>query len=132
MLGDKAAALAPLAEEYLKVGEENHNKWNSTTWTHVRHLLGLLCLEERRIPFARALLRIMGHAPDCSYAATSDAVDKEALVDLRAWAKVGELSRELKVFDLLRPAVIGELLILASEPPTDTRINPIFRYIITD
>ena len=132
MLGDKAAALAPLAEEYLKEAESLHDKWNSTTWTRPRHLLGFLCLEERRIPFARALLRMMGKEPDCSHAVHSDAVDKEALVDLRAWAAVGELTRELKVFDLLRPAVIGELLILASEPPTDTRINPIFRYIITD
>lgn len=56
----KRAAYEKMAAAFLLAAEQKHQKWNGTTWTRARHLLGMLCLEERRGVFATELLILMG------------------------------------------------------------------------
>ena len=49
-----------MAASFLEAAEAKHLKWNSSTWTKARYLLGVLCSEERRGFFAAELLSIMG------------------------------------------------------------------------
>ena len=59
MTNAKAVILKSRAVAFLTAAQKAHIKWNGTTWTRPRHLMGLLCQEERRLPFARALLAWM-------------------------------------------------------------------------
>ena len=45
----------------LEAAKRVYNKWNNTTWVRPRHLLGLLCIEERRQVCAFKLLVLFGH-----------------------------------------------------------------------
>jgi hypothetical protein len=56
MTTEKRQALEARAAAFLEVAEQRHLKWNGSTWTRPRHLMGLLCDESTRQWFAQALL----------------------------------------------------------------------------
>ena len=96
-----------------------HVKWNGTTWTRPR--LGLLCLEERRIPFARALLRWMApisRLPDT--AEPSDPVEREALARLQACIADGSMRAGIDLWKVDASDMVQELRLLATASAGDT------------
>ena len=62
MTSKKRALLESRADAYLQKAEEIHNKWNATTWTRARHLLGALTDAKRHRWFAAELLSLLGLA----------------------------------------------------------------------
>ena len=100
MTSQKRAELEGRAVAFLTAAQAAHVKWNGTTWTRPRHLLGLLCSEERRIPFARALLAWM--APITARALPPEATERaqcfttdEALARLQAVIADGSMRKEI-------------------------------------
>ena len=122
-----------MGASFLAHAEEAHLKWNSTKWTRAHHLLGTLCLEERREMFASELLVLLGHGPELDAALNAlqrersvpaNAVDEELLVKLRAAHADGSLARTMRVWGLNGDAITSELLLLASMPARVTEVNP--------
>ena len=90
---DAKARFKAMGASFLEHAEAAHLKWNGTTWTRARHLLGTLCLEERRQMFASELLVLLGHGAELDAALNAlqrerptpaNAIDEELLVKLRA------------------------------------------------
>ena len=48
LTSEKRARFKKMAACFLEAAEGKHLTWNGKTWTRARHLLGILCLEERR------------------------------------------------------------------------------------
>ena len=62
-----------MGASFLAHAEAAHLKWNGTTWTRSRHLLGTLCLKECRQMFASELLVLLGHwTPPSTLSSVSD------------------------------------------------------------
>ena len=130
---DAKARFKAMGASFLAHAEAAHLKWNGTTWTRARHLLGTLCLEERRQMFASELLKLLGHGAEldaaldalkCERPAPANAVDEELLAKLRAAHADGSLASTMRVWGLNGAAVTSELLLLASMPARVTEVNP--------
>ena len=125
MTSQKRAELEGRAVAFLTAAQAAHVKWNGTTWTRPRHLLGLLCQEERRVPFARALLRWMApisRLPESPE--PSEAIDRLALARLREHISDGSMRTEIDLWKLDAPEVVQELRLLATAPQGDTEKSP--------
>ena len=70
---DAKARFKAMGTSFLEHAEAAHLKWNGTTWTRSRHLLGTLCLKECRQMFASELLVLLGHwTPPSTLSSVSD------------------------------------------------------------
>jgi len=114
MTEEKRRRYKDMGNAFLEAAEEKHITWNGTTWTRARHLLGVLCLEERRDWFACDLLRLLGHRVNVTVAL--DEVDLELRAKLLAVHADGSLAKELGLWGLTGPVFIDELRLLATEP----------------
>ena len=115
MTGEKKARFTTMGMCFLKAAEAKHLKWNGSTWTKARHLLGVLCLEERRKWFASELLSLLGHSVEPSLE-TLDDIDVELRAKLRVVHADGSLGSELQQWGLIGPKFIAELRLLATAP----------------
>ena len=120
------------AAAFLQEAEASHFTWNATTWTRARHLLGVLCAEDRRQWMAAELLKVIGaeqqlraKLPTGSWPQPRDAVDRVLLRRLQTCSADGSLETEMGVWGLRREAVIRELLMLAVAPSGDTELSPV-------
>ena len=80
MTAGKQTQYKAMVRAFLEAAQAAHLKWNGSTWTRAHHLLGVLCLEERRRWFAAELLVLL----------KAEAVLDEALVSA---ALVGAAAR---------------------------------------
>ena len=115
MTSEKKAHFKAMGACFLEAAEEKHLKWNGATWTKARHLLGVLCLEERREWFAAELLSLLGHGVEINQG-MKDEIDVELRKKLRAVHADGSLGKELGLWGLKGPAFIAELTLLATTP----------------
>jgi len=135
MTSEKRALLERRGVAFLTNAQQAHAKWNGSTWTRARHLFGILCLEERRSAFAKALLQCMGREsalPAASQppstadpAATTDPVDAAILQRLQACKADGTLAAEVALWKLDTPEMVAELVLLATAPPGSTEKAPV-------
>ena len=130
MSPDKQARFKEMGAAFLKAAEEKHEKWNGTTWTRARHLLGTLCLEERRRWFAAELLQLLGHGGLPSAHALDD-IDLELQAKLHAAHAGGSLGAELQRWKLQGPAFLAELRLLATTPTHRTEVDPALSEALT-
>ena len=137
MTSQKREQLTERAQAFLKEAEASHLKWNATTWTKARHLLGVLTDTKRGGWFAAHLLKLLGAgeqlgaaaAAQCSSSSSSsagdataagtaahpsDAVDVLLLQLLQVKKASGELEQEIEVWGLRRPKVLDELRLIAT------------------
>jgi hypothetical protein len=148
MTAAKQAQYKAMARAFLEAAQAAHLKWNGTTWTRAHHLLGVLCLEERRQWFASELLvllqaegllddalvsaALVGAARDNGALpraaelrpAPRDAVDRVLLEHVRARSLDGTLRAVLKEWRMDGPQAQRELAVLASTPQRVTSVNP--------
>ena len=128
MTSEKKAEFERRAVAFLTAAQAAHLKWNGSTWTRARHLLGLLCIEERRCHFARALLNVMGKGdalhPPSDTLAGADSVDLAARARLAECKADGSLKSEIASWGLDAPETIRELTLLATAPPGATETDP--------
>jgi hypothetical protein len=128
---------------FLEAAAAKHDKWNGTTWTRPRHLLGLLCIEQRRAAFASELLELMGEGDALEVARKTaaaialgaglspppakptDAISRLLHEKLRVCHADGTLGHELDTSGLRSLAVVHELLLLATVPQRITEVNPV-------
>ena len=131
MTSQKRTELEGRAVAFLQAAQAAHIKWNGTTWTRPRHLLGLLCAEERRILFARALLgwlapiTVRALPPEVAERAP-DATNDEVQVRLQAAIADGSMRKEIDLWGLDAPEVVAELKLLATAPQGITKETPVF------
>ena len=130
MTSQKSAVLISRAAAFLEAAQAAHMKWNGTTWTRPRHLMGLLCQEERRISFARALLGWL--APITARSLPPEAADEpeddikdEALAQLRVHIASGAMRQEIDLWGLDKAEVVAELKLLATAPRGLTDKDPV-------
>jgi len=117
MTGEKKERFIAMGKCFLKAAEEKHLKWNGSTWTKARHLLGVLCLEERRKWFAPELLSLLGHPVEPTIdTPTLDDIDLELRAKLRVVHADESLGNELQQWGLTGPEFIAELRLLATAP----------------
>jgi hypothetical protein len=128
MTSQKRAELETRAAAMLEAAHASHRKWNGTTWTQPRHLLGLLCSEARRGWFASDLLARMGFSEKLKAALAEagqeaipqpkDAVDRvlqQHLID--HWTD-GSMQAELALWKIgERAAGLGSVRRETFEPP---------------
>ena len=148
MTAAKQTQYKAMARAFLEAAQAAHLKWNGTTWTRAHHLLGVLCLEERRRWFASELLvllqaeglldnalvsaALVGAARDDGALpraanlrpAPRDAVDRVLLEHVRARSLDGTLRAVLKEWRMDGPRAQRELAVLASTPQRVTSVNP--------
>ena len=132
MTSQLRASLEARAAAFLQEAEASHLTWNATTWTRPRHLLGLLCAEDRRHWMAAELLKVLGaeqqlraRLPAGSWPQPCSPVDRLLLDRLQAYKADGSLEPEVRLWGLQRPSGIAELLVLAVEPMGDTKTSPV-------
>ena len=145
MTEGKRKDLEKRAAAFLQVAQERHLKWNGTTWTRPRHLLGVLCDEDRRQWFAQELLVLLGKEEELGAALSAaaprgrriaasarampaDGVDRMLLVHLRARHEDGSLAAELACWPnnfSNRQQNIDELILLATAAPRQTEVDPV-------
>lgn len=130
----RRCCFAKAGTAFLEKAAEKHAKWNGSTWMRARHLLGLLCDEQRRAAFATELLELMGAGAELEQwradngavrAAPSDDVGKLLHDRLCAAHKDGSLGRELGMWGLRTDPLVRELLLLATADERQTDIDPL-------
>ena len=144
MTAEKRTSLEKRAAAFLEVAEERHLKWNGTTWTRPRHLLGQLCDEDHRQWLAQELLVVLGFEQQLGEAISQHAargrrvaaparaapageVGQLLLAHLRARHDDGTLKAELACWpnEFASRQVIDELLLLATAAPRQTTVDPV-------
>ena len=132
MTSQLRASLVERAAAFLQEAEASHYTWNASTWMKPRHLLGVLCAEDRRAWCAAELLRALGSEQQLleklggrARPTPSDTVDRLLLNRLQARVADGTLAAEMQVWGLQRPTAKQELLTLAVEPAGDTAASPV-------
>ena len=150
----KRTQYAAMAAAFLEAAQAAHLKWNGATWTRAHHLLGVLCLEERRRWLAAELLLLLGAESTLDDALVSvallgcahgepppsaaelrpaprDAVDRVLLEHVRARASDGSLLAVLQQWGLDEGHALSELALLAAAPPQITSTNPVLSAKLT-
>lgn len=96
---EKKQVFLARGEAFLEAAEASHLKWNASTWTRPRFLLGILCLEERREAFATRLVELLGYGDELCAALDGrareqprDEVDSELIARLEASHADGSLA----------------------------------------